>query len=213
MEGDLPRVDAVILNMGFSQVSLSNPSDGSVKRTIHNFFKDLNVPVLQAMTLWRSRADWEESTFGLGAIEISTNVVWPEYDGQIITVSIGCATIDADGGQHFVPIPDRINRVATMAKAWADLGRTPPSQRKVAILLYMYPPKNDRVGGAAGLDTFESVVAVLRAMKKVGYSLERVPRMEGASGRDHERSDQRHRMAISPGYEATGSRIRRGQPV
>lgn len=175
MDGDRSRVDAVILNMGFSQISLSSPSDGSVGKTVHNFFRDLNVPVLQAMTLWRSRADWEESTFGLGAIEISTNVVWPEYDGQIITVPIGCATIDDDGRQHFVPIQDRVSRVATMAKAWADLGRTPPSRRKVAILLYMYPPKNDRVGGAAGLDTFESVVAILRAMEREGYSLERVP--------------------------------------
>ena len=175
MDGDRSRVDAVILNIGFSQISLSSPSDGSVGKTVHNFFRDLNVPVLQAMTLWRSRADWEESTFGLGAIEISTNVVWPEYDGQIITVPIGCATIDDDGRQHFVPIQDRVSRVATMAKAWADLGRTPPSRRKVAILLYMYPPKNDRVGGAAGLDTFESVVAILRAMEREGYSLERVP--------------------------------------
>lgn len=175
MDGEKARVDCVIVNIGFSQVSLSNPGDGSIKAGIHNFFEDLNVPILQTMTMWKPWEEWEESTYGLGAIEISTNVVWPEYDGQIITVPLGCVTIDDDGFHRFVPIPDRVRRVASMAKAWADLRRTSPTHRKVAILLYMYPPKNDRVGGAAGLDTFESVVSILRAMKEQGYSLDRLP--------------------------------------
>lgn len=173
MDGNASRVDAVILNMGFSQLSLSTPGDGSVRAAVHNFFGDLNVPVLQAMTLWKPRTEWEGSLTGLGAVEISTNVVWPEYDGQIIAVPIACTETAADGKRKFVPMPDRIERVASMAKAWGDLRRTPVAQRKVAILLYMYPPKNDRVGGAAGLDTFESVASILRAMKDRGYTLDR----------------------------------------
>jgi cobaltochelatase CobN len=113
MEGKNARVDCVIVNIGFSQVSLSNPGDGSVRTGLHNFFEDLNVPVLQTMTMWKTREEWERSTHGLEAIEISTNVVWPEYDGQIITVPLGCMATDDDGVRRFVPIPDRVRRVAS----------------------------------------------------------------------------------------------------
>ncbi|MDW5562044.1 MAG: cobaltochelatase subunit CobN [Methanomassiliicoccus sp.] len=175
MDGDRPRVDSVIMNMGFSQISLSNPGDGSSRMEVHNFFQDLDVPILQTMSVWKDREAYEGDINGLSAMEISVNVVWPEYDGQIITVPISCNERTRDGRLVAIPMADRIERVATLAKSWAELRRTAVDRRKVAILLYMYPPKNDRVGGAAGLDTFQSISDILKEMEKAGYYLDHVP--------------------------------------
>ena len=171
----IARVDAVIMNSGFSQISLSNPGDGDVKAIVYNFFMDLGVPVLQTMNLWGAQEEWETGTTGLSSIEISTNVVWPEFDGQIITVPITSTKIMDDGRRLLQPIPDRVERVAAMARAWADLRRTPISERRVAILLYQNPPTNDRIGSAAGLDTCLSTIALLKAMKERGYGIDSIP--------------------------------------
>ncbi len=173
MEGGKPRVGAVIMAMGFSQLPLANPGMGSTKVEVYNFFKDLNVPVLQVMTLWRAQAAWEENTFGLSAAEISVGVVGPEFDGQIITVPIACTEIDSEGRRTSRPIPERVKRAASLSMAYATLARTPPALRKVVITLWA--PQIDRVGTAAGLDTYQSLVAILRAMKEQGYTIDHLP--------------------------------------
>ena len=173
MDGGIPRVGAVIMTMGFSQLPLANPSIGSSKVEIYNFFKELNVPVLQVMTLWGTQEKWEENTFGLGAAEISVGVVGPEFDGQVITVPIACTEVDDEGRRMSRPIPERVMRVATLSKAYAELARTPPAQRRVVITLWA--PQIDRVGTAAGLDTYQSLMAILRAMKEQGYLIDHLP--------------------------------------
>ena len=171
-----PRIDVLILNMGFSQLSLSSPGDGNTVEEIFNFFNLLNVPVLQAMTTYYSYDEWYESIQGLGAMEISSNIVWPEYDGQIITVPI--ASIESGEGhgtREAVPIMSRVDKVARLARKWAELRRTHVKDRKIAILLHQNPPRSDGVGGAFGLDAPESVVEMLETLKKVGYYVERLP--------------------------------------
>ncbi len=172
MDGGSSRVDAVVMNMGFSQLPLANPGTGERCTCIYNFFRDLDVPVLQAMTLWKSQASHEGDVLGLNAMEISVNVVGPEFDGQIITVPFAFTEM-VNGVQISRSLPERVDRVASMAKGYADLRRTPPDQRRIAIL--MYAPGNDRVGTAAGLDTFQSIVGIIREMKEAGYTLDHVP--------------------------------------
>ena len=46
---------------------------------------------------------------------------------------------------------------------------------KVAVILHNYPPKNSNIGSAAGLDTPESVLRLLRDMKAEGYTIDTVP--------------------------------------
>jgi cobaltochelatase CobN len=173
MDGGVSRVGSVLLNMGFSQLPLSSPGTGSPAAEVHNFFRDLDVPVLQVMTLWKTRAAWEEDPFGLNAMEISVDVIGPEFDGQVITVPVAFAHGDESGRRCSRSVPERVMRVASLAKAYAELGRTPPAQRKVVIMLWA--PQIDRVGTAAGLDTFQSLVSMLRAMKDEGYALDHLP--------------------------------------
>ncbi|MDR1690608.1 MAG: cobaltochelatase subunit CobN, partial [Candidatus Methanoplasma sp.] len=82
---------------------------------------------------------------------------------------------DDAGGYQTVSIPDRIERISTLAIGWAKLRRTPPEKMKIVINLTMYPPTNDRIGGAAGLDTFESIRNCLISMKEKGYVVDHIP--------------------------------------
>ncbi|MGB3907517.1 MAG: cobaltochelatase subunit CobN [Methanomethylovorans sp.] len=176
MEDGVARIDVLILNTGFSQIFLASPGDGTEHEPPENFFDTLDVPVIQAMTTFHSYEGWKEDIQGLQATELSTNVVWPEYDGQIITVPIASTEMeDSQGTQHAAPIRNRVSRVARIAAKWARLRRTPPAQRKLAIILHQNPPRNDMIGGAYGLDAPESVVTMLRAMDAQGYHVERLP--------------------------------------
>ncbi len=98
-------IEILVLNMGFSQLSLSSPGDGTTKEITYNFFDALDVPVLQAMTTYYSYEQWQEDIQGIGTMELSSNVVWPEYDGQIITVPIATTETSGDqGSREAVPI-------------------------------------------------------------------------------------------------------------
>eukprot|EP00435_Cladocopium_sp_Y103_P065817 s319_g27.t2 len=63
-------------------------------------------------------------------------------------------------------LPDRVDRLAQRLKRWVQLRRTPPEQRKVAIVLYGYPPGIGATGTAALL---------LEAMKEAGYDVGDLP--------------------------------------
>lgn len=171
----LPIIDVLIINMSFSQISLSDPNDGTKTEPIHNFFDDLNVPLLQTISMYRSHETWKSDESGLSAMEISSGVIWPEFDGQIITIPL--ATTDDHEGRKNVtlPIPGRPERIANMALRWSELKRTPVQDRKVAILLYQYTGDMDALGDAGGLDTPQSVIGILHCLKDGGYKVDHIP--------------------------------------
>ncbi|MGC3005568.1 cobaltochelatase subunit CobN, partial [Streptomyces sp. G35A] len=70
-----------------------------------------------------------------------------------------------------VPVPGRPEAMAELALSWARLARTSANQRKVAIVFHHHPPRNDRIGCATGLDTFESVRRLLVRMAEDGYDV------------------------------------------
>ncbi|ETR71428.1 MAG: hypothetical protein OMM_02491 [Candidatus Magnetoglobus multicellularis str. Araruama] len=47
------------------------------------------------------------------------------------------------------------------------------SERRVAIIFHHYPPRNDRIACAAGLDSFESIKLLIDEMKQKGYEIEK----------------------------------------
>lgn len=169
-----PIADAVLNTMGFALTVLSRPGCGE-QVSEDNFLKRLGIPVIQAVNLMGSAERWKESPYGLTPSEIAYCVVSPEFDGQI-DATVYCGTEQReDGGFRQVPVADRCDALAEMALKWAVLGRKPRSEKKVAILIYMYPPRQDLAGGGYGLDTFESVAALLRVLKEKGYAVDWVP--------------------------------------
>ncbi|HOW04894.1 cobaltochelatase subunit CobN [Methanospirillum hungatei] len=170
-----PIIDVLIINMSFSQISLSDPGDGTKNDPIYNFFIDLNVPLLQTITMYRSYEAWAQDDQGLSVMEISSGVIWPEFDGQIIAIPLG-STGEYEGRKNVgIPIPGRVERIAEMALRWSILKRTPINERKIAILLYQYTGETEALGDAGGLDTPQSVIKILQKLKDTGYGVDHIP--------------------------------------
>jgi cobaltochelatase CobN len=147
---------------------------------------ELGVPVVQAVTATRSAADWASSDGGLPPVDVAMAVAIPELDGRIVTVPFSFKEVVDDGvgfadGGDPQPVtayrtrPDRVARVAGIAARLATLSRTPPAERKVAVVLSAYPTKRSRIGNAVALDTPASLIGLIAALAGAGYRIERVP--------------------------------------
>lgn len=142
-----------------------------------NAYPNLGVSVLHALTSYAPRAAWGATAQGMGSMDIATQAAQPEFDGALITKFL--ATREADEVDELtgavvprmIPVPGRPEAMAELALSWARLARTPANQRKVAIVFHHHPPRNDRIGCATGLDTFESVRQLLIRMADEGYDV------------------------------------------
>jgi cobaltochelatase CobN len=192
-----PLVDAVCSSFMFS-LSMSergrdaNDEGGDAEEV---FLKRLGVPVVQTVTTMRSRSRYQSSDTGVMGFELALSVALPEFDGNVITHPISgkertddAAGIGSAPKQHF-PIEDRIEHAASLAVNWAELRYTPNHEKKVAIVMHNYPPSDDGIGTAFGLDSPESTVNLLGELRDREYTLGEAPRVSGTSS--GERSDPR----------------------
>lgn len=173
-----PIVDVVVNTLMFSQTM---PTPTFTRVNEREIYQRLGVPLIKAIVSLTSFAEWRESPQGLGPLDVVMSVALPEFDGDLISVPI--ATREESGEDpltgavltRYVPIPQRINKVASLALRWAWLRRKPNRDKRVAIILHNYPPRNDRIGCAFGLDTPASVHRLLVAMRAAGYRVEDLP--------------------------------------
>lgn len=72
----------------------------------------------------------------------------PELDGAIDTVVLGGLVGDTIG-----LVPERVRKMNERIKGWVSLRRTAVHDRKVAVLVYGFPPNVGAVswGGGAGI--------------------------------------------------------------
>ena len=145
-------VDAVIntFKVGLTQSSLNEK----------DFFKKLNVPVLQGYNLLRGYDKWWESFTGMDPVELSCNVVQPEFDGVLHGLPLSSKETDDYGIAFYAPIQERIEKIVAKAEKWAVLRAKNNRDKKVAIIFHNYPPANDSIGSAQGLDSPASVAAL-----------------------------------------------------
>ena len=142
----------------------------------------LDVPILQALCLTRSREEWLGDDDGVSPLDAANQVAIPEFDGRIITVPFSFKETDADGLPVYVADPERAARVAGLAVSHARLRHVPNAEKKIALVLSAYPTKHARIGNAVGLDTPASVVRLLAAMKDQGYTIGDVPGLAESDG-------------------------------
>jgi cobaltochelatase CobN len=141
----------------------------------------LDRPIIQAPSSGASRAEWEASQRGLGPYDATAGVAIPEFDGRIIAPAFAFNEVVDDGDElgisvrAYRTVPDRTVRVAGLAARYARLRRTPPSERRVAIVLSAYPTRRSRLGNAVGLDTPASTLGVLDALERAGYGITEQP--------------------------------------
>ena len=144
-------------------------------------FDAADCPVLQVIFSGGNEADWRDGTRGLSARDIAMNVALPEVDGRLLSRAVSFkaeARFDPATESRVVtykPVPDRIGFAAALAANWVRLRRTPPSDRRVALVLANYPNKDGRMGNGVGLDTPAGSVVLLRAMAEAGYALADIP--------------------------------------
>ncbi|WP_406129707.1 cobaltochelatase subunit CobN [Streptomyces sp. NBC_00989] len=129
----------------------------------------LDVPILQALCLASSRADWDANDDGVSPLDAASQIAVPEFDGRLITVPFSFKEIDADGLPAYVADPERAARVAGIAVRHARLRHIPNAGKRLALVLSAYPTKHSRIGNAVGLDTPASAVALLRRLRAEGY--------------------------------------------
>ena len=193
-----PIIDAVINTMGFSMTLNAMPGTGE-QVSEDNFFESLDVPILQSINLYGSAKEWKDSPLGLSAADITMSMVDPEYDGQIDSFPY-CGTEMIESGDYKqVAIEDRCTAIVEMAYRWALLRHIPNKDKKVAIIIYMYPPRQDLAGGGYGLDTLQSVSDMLRWFRDDGYTLDWMPEngkelvarlLDGVTNDDNWKSDK-----------------------
>ena len=178
-----PRVQCIVNTMGMSMGELSTEGPAVATGWSVDYLDNLNVPMVQAIVSTGTEEDWLESDLGLGPIDTAMSVALPEFDGRLISVPISFkeeAPADGSGGlagrlQRYVPRHDRVELVARLAIKQANLSLKPNSEKKIAVILSNYPTKDARIGNAVGLDTPNSAVLVLNALKDAGYGVTDIP--------------------------------------
>jgi len=168
-----PFVDAVI-NLMWFRIN-GGPLGGNPVLT-KELLKELNVPVFApAPMLMREVEKWKKSPTGLSPIEIIAAVVWPELDGCIESIpSCGMQNIMVGEleAKEVAPIDDRVERIAARIRNWLKLKEMPNNKKKIAIIVYGYPPGESNIGKAAYFDVFQSVKRLLERLKESGYDVE-----------------------------------------
>ena len=169
------RIDVLVSLTGFSLVGgpAYNNSEAAV-----SLLSRLDVPYVAAHPVeFQTVDEWEQSSRGHLPVEATLMVALPELDGGTGPMVIGGrAAIGREAGSGDMRVHEE--RAATLAARVARLAalrRTPVAERKVAIVLFDYPPNGGNTGTAAYLSVFESVHRTLRALAAEGYSVS-VPR-------------------------------------
>ena len=173
MKNGKPIIDVLINPMMFS-LTLSCPE-------YRDLLERLGVPFIQAITpFMTSYAEWKDGLQGISTMDVSYTVAQPEFDGALITVPVATreeSGIDPVTGAltvRYISIRERIQKMVSLALNWARLRKKENADKRVAIVFHHYPPRNDRIGCAAGLDSFESVRFLLDRMRKEGYKVDRI---------------------------------------
>lgn len=110
-------------------------------------------------------------------MDVTYQAAQPEFDGALITVPVAAREEDAldpvTGGMiaRNMPIAERTSKLVSLALNWARLSHIPNAKKRVAIVFHHYPPRNDRIGCAAGLDSFASVKHLVDRLKTEGYEV------------------------------------------
>ncbi|NIJ34700.1 cobaltochelatase subunit CobN [Sphingomonas oligoaromativorans] len=135
-----------------------------------------DCPILQIILAGVDQESWERSARGLGPRDLAMNVALPEVDGRLFTRAVAfkaAERFDALTECGIVApkiVPDRVAFVADLAANWAKLRRTPPAERRIALVLANYPNRDGRIGNGVGLDTPASTAAIITALREAGYA-------------------------------------------
>jgi len=186
MKNGQVAVDAVVSLTGFSLVGGPAYNDAKAAEEV---LAKLDVPYVAAHPVeFQTLDQWGGSDRGLLPVESTIMVAIPELDGSTSPIVFGgrpgAAGVTCTGCHHtctFGPstsaqdmhsCPERAIMLAARVSKLVALKRSQHHARKVAIVLFNFPPNAGNIGSAAYLSVFESLWHTLTAMKVQGYQVE-----------------------------------------
>ena len=162
-----PSIDAFLSLTGFSLVGGPAYNDA---HAAEDMLARLDVPYLAAQTVeFQSVEDWRASERGLSPVEATIMVAIPELDGATGTLMYG-GRGEASG--DMVVEAERAEMLASRLDKLVALRRRAVADRKVAMVIFNFPPNAGAVGSAAYLAVFPSLHRTLVAMKAAGYRVD-----------------------------------------
>ena len=171
-----PLIEALIDVLWFRLAGGPIGGDHNITRRV---LSELDVPLLHGIHLSsRTVEEWLDSKQGIAPVEIVTTVILPELDGRnepIVTHAVRKKAVNGAIIEEYVAIEDRVERLAQRAIKWVNLREKSNDQKKVAIILYDYPPGEENIGKSAYLDVFESLSRLLKALREEGYAVTITP--------------------------------------
>lgn len=187
MVDNKPVIDCLINLQSFLLIR-QGATEGAEKTGGDQLLSKLNVPIVKALlTYSKTEAEWRTDAYGISGPTMVMSVAMPECNGVIEPIVIGALSRVQEqsiGGalEYYLPISERVNYLCRRVKKWLKLRDKRPSERKVAIMLHNSPCHGVElaVGGAANLDSLESVARIMADMVQAGYYIENLP----ASGKE-----------------------------
>jgi magnesium chelatase subunit H len=182
----VPAIDALVSLTGFSLVGGPAYNDSKAAEEV---LAGLDVPYVAAHPVeFQTLAEWGTSDRGLLPVESTIMVAIPELDGATGPSVFGgragapgstCSGCDrrckfegSEQGRDMHVCPERADTLAARVARLVALRRSSRAERKVAIVLFNFPPNAGNTGTAAFLAVFESLFRTLQAMARAGYAVE-----------------------------------------
>lgn len=163
-------VDAVVSLTGFSLVG--GPAYNDV-RAAEAMLARLDVPYLAAHPLeFQTVEQWREDSRGLTPVEATMMVAIPELDGAIAPMTFGGRSSIVDAGHDMAVMPERAAALAGRVARLVALRRSARAERKLAVVLFNFPPNGGSAGTAAYLSVFESLHNTMTSLKAAGYAID-----------------------------------------
>jgi magnesium chelatase subunit H len=165
------KIDAIVSTIGFPLVGgpAGSMEAGRQVEVAKRILTAKNVPyIVAAPLLIQDIHSWTRQ--GVGGLQSVVLYALPELDGAIDTIPLGGLV-----GEQIYLVPERIQRLTNRVKSWVSLRQKPISQRKIAIILYGFPPGYGAVGTAALLNVPRSLIKLLHALKAQGYTVGEIP--------------------------------------
>ncbi len=186
MKNGQVAVDAVVSLTGFSLVGGPAYNDAKAAEEV---LAKLDVPYVAAHPVeFQTLDQWGGSDRGLLPVESTIMVAIPELDGSTGPMVFGgrpgaagvtctgchhaCTFGESTSAQDMHSCPERATMLAARVSKLVALKRSQHHERKVAIVLFNFPPNAGNIGSAAYLSVFESLWHTLTAMKVQGYQVE-----------------------------------------
>lgn len=164
-------IDALINLTGFSLVGGPAYNDANAAQDV---LRGLDVPYLTLQTLeFQTIDEWKRDARGLNPLQATLQIAIPELDGAIAPTVFGGKGEPKPGmAAASEPITERVDRVAERVAKLVSLRRRERAERKLAIVLFNFPPNAGNTGSAAYLAVFPSLQRVLASLKEQGYTVD-----------------------------------------